>query len=94
MTPAVVSKSISTAYLSTGHALTYPPLQDTFIGFGGNVVREKVKAGAPWYVYNFQELIDELVVPTVAGMTRAKRLALTYVNGMERERKDQKLQEE
>ena len=89
-----VSKSILTADLSTGHALTYPPLQDTFIGFGGNVVREKVKAGAPWYVYNFQELIDELVVPTVAGMTRAKRLALTYVNGMERERKDQKLQEE
>lgn len=71
-----------------------PLLQDTFIGFGGNVVREKVKAGAPWYVYNFQELIDELVVPTVASMIRAKRLALEYVNDTERERNDQKLQEE
>ena len=58
------------------------------------MVREKVKAGAPWYVYNFQELIDELVVPTVASMTRAKRLALEYVNDTERERNDQKLQEE
>ena len=58
------------------------------------MVREKVKAGAPWFVYDFQELIDELVLPTVAGMTRAKRLALEYVDGMERERTDQKLQEE
>lgn len=72
----------------------YPLLQDTFIGFGGNVVREKVKAGAPWYVYDFQDLIEELVGPTVAGMTRAKRLALEYVNGMDRERNDQNLQEE
>lgn len=73
----------------------YPLLQDTFIGFGGNVVREKVKLGAPWYVYDFQELIDELVLPTVAGMTRAKRLALQYVNGVgDREQNDQKLQEE
>lgn len=36
------------------------PSQDTFIGFGGNVVREKVRDGAPWFVYSFQELIDEL----------------------------------
>lgn len=36
------------------------PPADAFIGFGGNVVREKVKAGAPWYVYRIQELIDEL----------------------------------
>lgn len=34
-----------------------------FIGFGGNVVREKVKAGAAWYVYRIQELIDELEHP-------------------------------
>lgn len=72
----------------------YPPLQDTFIGFGGNVVREKVKAGAPWFVYHFQELIDELVIPTAANMTRAKKMALEYVNSVERERQDQKLQEE
>ena len=36
------------------------PLQDAFIGFGGNVVREKVEANAAWYVYHMQELIDEL----------------------------------
>ena len=37
-----------------------PPLQDLFIGFGGNVVREKVKEGAPWFVFTFQDLIAEL----------------------------------
>ena len=36
------------------------PFQDTFIGFGGNVVREKVKKNAPWFIYNFQDLIDAL----------------------------------
>ena len=35
-------------------------LKDTFIGFGGNIVREKVRDGAPWFVYRFQELIQEL----------------------------------
>ena len=35
-------------------------LQDTFIGFGGNVVREKVKKNAPWFIYSFQDLIDAL----------------------------------
>ena len=34
--------------------------QDTFIGFGGNVVREKVKNNAPWFIYSFQDLIDAL----------------------------------
>lgn len=37
----------------------HPPA-DAFIGYGGNVIREKVKAGAPWFVTDFQELIDEL----------------------------------
>lgn len=36
------------------------PPADLFIGFGGNVVREKVKEGAPWFVHSFQELISEL----------------------------------
>ncbi|CAI7995168.1 Phosphoserine phosphatase [Geodia barretti] len=36
------------------------PPADLFIGFGGNVVREKVKEGASWFVYKFQELISEL----------------------------------
>lgn len=35
-------------------------MQDAFIGFGGNVVREKVKAGAAWYIYSMEELIEEL----------------------------------
>ena len=34
--------------------------QDTFIGFGGNVVREKVKKNAPWFIYSFRDLIDAL----------------------------------
>lgn len=36
------------------------PPADTFIGFGGNVVREKVMKEAPWFVYKFQDLITEL----------------------------------
>jgi phosphoserine phosphatase len=36
------------------------PPADAFIGFGGNQVREAVKKSAPWYVYDFQELIDEI----------------------------------
>jgi len=36
------------------------PPADAFIGFGGNVVRESVKAISKWYVYNFQEMIQEL----------------------------------
>ena len=36
------------------------PPADAFIGFGGNVVREKVKEHSDWYVTDFQELIDEL----------------------------------
>jgi len=38
---------------------TYPTA-DTFIGFGGNVVREKVKLQAPWFVTDFRELLQEL----------------------------------
>jgi len=34
------------------------PTADLFIGFGGNIVRENVRAKAPWYVMNFNELID------------------------------------
>ncbi|KAK6637314.1 hypothetical protein RUM44_007729 [Polyplax serrata] len=36
------------------------PPADAFIGFGGNVVRESVKAKAKWFVTSFQEIIDEL----------------------------------
>lgn len=36
------------------------PPGDAFIGFGGNVVREKVKEVAPWYVHDMQEIIDAL----------------------------------
>ncbi len=37
------------------------PPADAFIGFGGVVVREKVKAGADWFVTSAQELRDVLV---------------------------------
>jgi len=33
---------------------------DGFIGFGGHVIREKVRDGAPWFVNSFYLLIDEL----------------------------------
>ena len=33
---------------------------DAFIGFGGIAVREKVKAGADWFVYDFQDLTSVL----------------------------------
>lgn len=33
---------------------------DGFIGFGGNVIREKVRDGAPWFVNSFYPLIEEL----------------------------------
>lgn len=36
------------------------PPADAFIGFGGNQVRETVKAKSHWFVYNFKELITEL----------------------------------
>ncbi len=73
---------------STGHMLvayTSSP-QDAFIGFGGNVVREKVKAGAAWFVYSFQELIDQLA-PLENGEATANGHALwpglpTVCNGV------------
>ena len=34
--------------------------QDAFIGYGGNVVREKVKNNAGWFVTDFKELISAL----------------------------------
>lgn len=34
--------------------------QDAFIGYGGNQVREKVKKAASWFVYSFDELVQEL----------------------------------
>ncbi|XP_028400499.1 LOW QUALITY PROTEIN: phosphoserine phosphatase-like [Dendronephthya gigantea] len=40
---------------------TCPPA-DAFIGFGGNVIREKVRENSPWFVTSFQELLDELKV--------------------------------
>ncbi|EDO39432.1 predicted protein [Nematostella vectensis] len=36
------------------------PPADAFIGFGGNVVREQVKANAPWFVTDFKVLLDAL----------------------------------
>lgn len=39
------------------------PPADGFIGFGGVVVREKVKAGADWFVTDFDELTAALTAP-------------------------------
>ncbi|KAI1292176.1 Phosphoserine phosphatase [Halotydeus destructor] len=36
------------------------PPADSFIGFGGNQVREKVKKDADWFVLSFYDLIEEL----------------------------------
>ena len=36
-------------------------IKDAFIGYGGNVVRQKVKENATWFVTDFQELINVLV---------------------------------
>nr|XP_037289794.1 phosphoserine phosphatase-like [Rhipicephalus microplus] len=36
------------------------PPADAFVGYGGNQVREKVKKAAPWFVYSFDELVQEL----------------------------------
>jgi len=36
------------------------PPAHVFIGYGGNVVREKVETGAAWFVRDFQELTDAL----------------------------------
>ena len=36
------------------------PPADGFVGFGGNVVREKVKQSSDWFVSNFGEMIDQL----------------------------------
>lgn len=47
---------------------TFPSAADTFIGFGGNVVREKVKAQAPWYVTDFKELLKELNPTSQSGV--------------------------
>lgn len=40
---------------------------DAFIGFGGIASREKVKAGADWFVTEFQDVIDVLNKVGVAG---------------------------
>lgn len=36
------------------------PPADAFIGFGGNIIREKVKENAPWFVMDMQELLNEM----------------------------------
>ncbi|XP_068677952.1 phosphoserine phosphatase-like [Montipora foliosa] len=58
------------------------PIADTFIGFGGNVVREKVKLQAPWFVTNFQELLQEL--PPSHTLNGLEACINGEVNGTER----------
>lgn len=56
--------------------------QDTFIGFGGNVVREKVKLQAPWFVTDFRELLQELQTSQNGVISKETEL-LNGVNGKE-----------
>lgn len=35
-------------------------IADLFIGYGGNVIRDSVKLQSPWFVTNFNELVDAL----------------------------------
>lgn len=44
----------------SGIPLTLNFWQDTFIGFGGNQVRDKVKREADWFLFNFQDMTNEL----------------------------------
>jgi len=36
------------------------PPADAFIGYGGVAVREKVKQGADWFVYSFDDLLKAI----------------------------------
>lgn len=36
------------------------PPADLFIGFGGNIIREEVKARSKWFITDFKELLDAL----------------------------------
>lgn len=61
-----------------------------FIGFGGNVVREKVKSQAPWFVTDFKELLQELQpshsvngTETHLNGVNEKEAVLNGVNGRE-----------
>jgi len=47
---------------------------DDFIGFGGNVIREKVHDGAPWFVNSFYSLIDELRNNTITTVPHHRPL--------------------
>ncbi|ESN99947.1 hypothetical protein HELRODRAFT_83507 [Helobdella robusta] len=37
------------------------PVADAFVGYGGVVIRQKVKELAGWFVTDFQQLIDEMM---------------------------------
>jgi phosphoserine phosphatase len=43
---------------------------DGFIGFGGNVIREKVRDNAPWFVKSFYQLIDEFRLNTIDSLSQ------------------------
>lgn len=49
------------------------PPADGFIGYGGIVVRDKVKAGADWFVTDFTELISALDLPANQARTTQPR---------------------
>ena len=52
-----------------------------FIGFGGNVVREKVRTQAPWFVTDFKEHLQEL---KPSNAVNGKEVQMNGLNGRER----------
>lgn len=58
--PPAVSCYIFCGRAAIVYVSFYVHYQDAFIGYGGNVVRQKVKEGSTWFVTDFQELIDVL----------------------------------
>lgn len=55
-----LSVRASVKHSQSWQVISYSLFQDTFIGFGGNVEREKVKLQAPWFITDFRVLLNEL----------------------------------
>ena len=66
-----MSTSCELVTVSDNHCDMFTMLQEAFIGFGGNQVREKVKEGAMWFVYSMRELISVLHEDMPTSPTKA-----------------------
>ena len=50
-------------------------------------MRDKVYKGAPWFVHHFQELLEELLLPSETGLKLAKRMNVKYNSEMKNEKR-------